>query len=54
MDDELKKQVKEAFLNMKDDEKGAEAMSMWSHLGYQEAADSAYDTVRQYTEKAAE
>ena len=54
MDDELKKQVKEAFLNMKDNEKGAEAMSMWSHLGYQEAADSAYDTVRQYTEKAAE
>ena len=54
MDDELKKQVKEAFLNMKDDEKGAEAMSIWSHLGYQEAADSAYDTVRQYTEKAAE
>lgn len=54
MDEALKKQVKEAFLNMKEDEKGAEAMSMWSHQGYQEAADSAYDTVRQYTEKAAE
>lgn len=54
MDAELKKQIKEAFLNMKDDEKGAEAMTLWSHLGYEEAADSAYDTIREYTEKAAE
>ncbi|MEG2505594.1 MAG: phosphate/phosphite/phosphonate ABC transporter substrate-binding protein, partial [Carnobacterium sp.] len=54
MDKELKKQVKDAFMTMKDDEKGAEAMKMWSHLGYQEAAESAYDTVKDYTEKAAE
>ena len=39
---------------MKDDEKGAEAMTLWSHKGYEEAADSAYDTIREYTEKAAE
>lgn len=54
MDAKLKEQVKKAFLNMKDDEKGAEAMTLWSHKGYEEAADSAYDTIREYTEKAAE
>lgn len=54
MDVKLKEQVKEAFLKMKDDEKGAEAMTLWSHKGYEEAADSAYDTIREYTEKAAE
>lgn len=54
MDAKLKEQIKEAFLNMKDDEQGAEAMSLWSHLGYEEAADSAYDTIREYTKKAAE
>ena len=54
MDADLKEKVKAAFLNMKDDEKGAEAMTLWSHLGYEEAADSAYDTIRQYSEKAAE
>ncbi|WP_314066685.1 phosphate/phosphite/phosphonate ABC transporter substrate-binding protein [uncultured Vagococcus sp.] len=54
MDKKLKKQVKDAFLKMKDDEKGAEAMTIWSHLGYEEAADNGYDTIRQYTEKAAE
>ena len=54
MDAKLKEQIKEAFLNMKDDEQGAEAMTLWSHLGYEEAADSAYDTIREYTEKAAE
>ncbi|MCH4167618.1 MAG: phosphate/phosphite/phosphonate ABC transporter substrate-binding protein [Streptococcaceae bacterium] len=54
MSDKLKKQIKEVFLNMKNDDEGAEAMSLWNHKGYQEAADSAYDTVREYTEKAAE
>ena len=51
MDDALKKEIKDVFLNMKDDEEGAEAMSLWGHQG---AADSAYDTIREYTEKAAE
>jgi phosphonate transport system substrate-binding protein len=54
MDDALKKEIKDVFLNMKDDEEGAEAMSLWGHQGYEEAADSAYDTIREYTEKAAE
>ena len=50
----LEKEIKDVFLNMKDDEEGAEAMSLWGHQGYEEAADSAYDTIREYTEKAAE
>lgn len=54
MDDALKKEIKDVFLNMKDDEEGAEAISLWGHQGYEEAADSAYDTIREYTEKAAE
>lgn len=54
LDDALKKEIKDVFLNMKDDEEGAEAMSLWGHQGYEEAADSAYDTIREYTEKAAE
>ena len=54
MDDALKKEIKDVFLNMKDDEEGAESMSLWGHQGYEEAADSAYDTIREYTEKAAE
>ena len=54
MDDALKKEIKDVFLNMKDDEEGAEAMSLWGHQGYEEAADSAYDTIREYTEKEAE
>ena len=39
---------------MADDEEGAEAMSLWGHQGYEEAADSAYDTIRDYTQRAAE
>lgn len=54
MDEELKAEIKEIFLNMKDDEEGSEAMSIWGHQGYEEAADSAYDTIREYTERAAE
>lgn len=48
----LEKEIKDVFLNMKDDEEGAEAMSLWGHQGYEEAADSAYDTIREYTEKS--
>ncbi|MBL1228242.1 phosphate/phosphite/phosphonate ABC transporter substrate-binding protein [Enterococcus sp. BWB1-3] len=54
MDETLKAEIKEVFLGMKADEEGAEAMSLWGHQGYEEAADSAYDTIRAYTEKAAE
>ena len=54
MEPELKEKVKEVFLNMKDDEAGQEAMSLWNHKGYEEANDSVYDTVKDYTAKAAE
>lgn len=54
MNEDLKEAIKEVFLNMADDEEGAAAMSMWSHLGYTEADESVYDTVRDYTEIAAE
>nr|WP_130790314.1 phosphate/phosphite/phosphonate ABC transporter substrate-binding protein [Lachnoclostridium pacaense] len=54
MEAELKAKVREVFLNMKDDEAGQEAMSLWNHKGYEEADDSVYDTVKDYTAKAAE
>lgn len=54
MEEELKEEIKEVFLNMADDEEGAAAMTMWSHLGYTEADESTYNTVRDYTEIAAE
>lgn len=54
MDAELVEQIKEVFLNMSEDEAGQEAMSMWSHLGYTEAQEEAYDTVAEYTQQAAE
>lgn len=54
MDTELKEEIKAVFLNMKDDEEGSEAMAIWGHQGYEEAADSAYDTIREYTEKASQ
>ncbi|WP_225744869.1 phosphate/phosphite/phosphonate ABC transporter substrate-binding protein [Marinilactibacillus sp. Marseille-P9653] len=54
MDADLKEEIKAVFLNMKDDEEGSEAMAIWGHQGYEEAADSAYDTIREYTEKASQ
>lgn len=54
MSKDLKAKIKETFLNMKDDKDGKEAMALWGHQGYEEAADSAYDTIRDYTKKAAE
>lgn len=52
MEQDMKDKIKETFLNMANDEEGAEAMSMWSHLGYTEVDESAYDTIEEYTEKA--
>lgn len=52
MAQDMKDLIKETFLNMADDEEGAEAMSMWGHLGYTEVDESAYDTIEEYTEKA--
>ncbi|HIY58826.1 MAG TPA: phosphate/phosphite/phosphonate ABC transporter substrate-binding protein [Candidatus Tetragenococcus pullicola] len=54
LDQELVDQIKEVFLNMKDDEAGAEAMAMWSHKGYKEADEKNYDTVEDYTAKVTE
>jgi len=54
MDEELKTKAKEAFLAMPDDKEGQEAMAMWGHKGYVEADDKNYDTVEEYTKKAAE
>jgi len=54
MDENLKEQVKQVFLNMANDEDGRSAMALWSHKGYGEATESAYDTIKGYTEKAAE
>jgi phosphonate transport system substrate-binding protein len=54
MDDDLKEQVREVFLNMPNDEAGQEAMSMWNHLNYNEANEEAYDTVKDYTDRVTE
>lgn len=54
MDDDLKAQIKDVFLDMADDEEGKEAMSLWGHTGYGEADESAYDTIEAYADKAAE
>lgn len=54
MDEDLKAQIKDVFLNMANDEEGKEAMSLWGHTGYGEADESAYDTIEVYTDKAAE
>lgn len=54
MDEELRSQIREAFMNMPDDEAGQEAMTMWNHLGYNDANEDAYDTVQEYTERVAE
>ena len=37
MDEDLKAQIKDVFLNMANDEEGKEAMSLWGHTGYGEA-----------------
>ena len=54
MDEDLKAQIKDVFLNMANDKEGKEAMSLWGHTGYGEADKSAYDTIEAYTDKAAE
>ena len=54
MDEELKEKIKDTFLHMADDEEGKDAMSLWGHTGYGEADEAAYDTIEEYTDKAAE
>lgn len=53
MDEALKQKVKQVFLAMPKDKAGAEAMALWGHKGYMAATESAYDTIRDYTKKAA-
>lgn len=53
MDESLKQKVKQVFLAMPKDKAGADAMALWGHKGYMEATESAYDTIRDYTKKAA-
>lgn len=53
LDEEVKSAIKDAFLNMINDEKGKEAMSLWNHTGYNEVDEKAYDTIEKYTEAAA-
>jgi len=54
MDSELKEKIKKVFLEMPKDDEGIEAMTIWGHKGYVEADDKNYDTVEEYTAKAAE
>lgn len=54
MDEALRNQIKEVFLNMSQDELGLDTMSMWGHKGYVEANESNYDTIADYAQKAAE
>lgn len=53
MDDDLKQAVKDAFLAIAEDPEGHEIISsLYSHQGYTEADQSAYDIVREYTQRA--
>lgn len=53
MSDELKQDVTDAFLAIADDPEAHEIISsLYSHQGYVPADQSAYDTVRDYTERA--
>lgn len=54
MDKALKKKIKNVFMKMKDDKEGQEAMSLWSHKGYDEANEKDYDTIEKYTTLASE
>lgn len=46
MDDDLKKALEEAFINIGESEAGKEVISIYSHSGYEPAQDSDYDNER--------
>ncbi|MGE7908684.1 phosphate/phosphite/phosphonate ABC transporter substrate-binding protein [Lysinibacillus xylanilyticus] len=50
MDDNLKKAIQQAFINIGNSEKGKEVIAIYSHEGYQEAKDSDYDNERKAQE----
>jgi phosphonate transport system substrate-binding protein len=54
LDSELKEAIQNVFLEMPNNAEGQEAMSMWNHLGYNEANEAAYDTVEEYTNTVTE
>ena len=54
MDEQTQDKIRETFLNMANDEEGAEAMTLWGHKGYTEVDEGAYYTIEDYTAKAAE
>lgn len=46
MDDDLKKAIQNAFINIGNTEEGKEVIAIYSHMGYQVAKDSDYDNER--------
>ncbi len=50
MDDELKKVLQQAFINIGKSEEGKEVIAVYSHEGYQAAKDSDYDNERKAQE----
>ncbi len=50
MNDNLKKAIQQAFINIGNSEKGKEVIAIYSHEGYQEAKDSDYDNERKAQE----
>ncbi|WP_211345987.1 phosphate/phosphite/phosphonate ABC transporter substrate-binding protein [Propioniferax innocua] len=55
VDDGLKESIREAFFAIADDPEGHEIISsLYSHEGYVEADQEAYDIVRDYTERASD
>ena len=50
MDDDLKKALQNAFINIGNSDKGKEVISIYSHEGYQEATSADYDNERKAQE----
>lgn len=50
MDEDLKKAIQQAFINIGESEEGKEVISIYNHEGYQEAQDSDYDDERKAQE----
>ncbi len=50
VNDNLKKAIQQAFINIGNSEKGKEVIAIYSHEGYQEAKDSDYDNERKAQE----
>ncbi|MGE7673801.1 phosphate/phosphite/phosphonate ABC transporter substrate-binding protein [Lysinibacillus sp. NPDC094403] len=50
MNDDLKKAIQQAFINIGNSEKGKEVIAIYSHEGYQPAKDSDYDNERKAQE----